>query len=79
MIIATLLAAAAAVVLWPRGVSLPHFLSTSPATPAGVSFEASISDLASVRRRLANTSTLTAESIAAIETITLALVAGSAE
>lgn len=79
MIIASLLAAAAAVVLWPRGVSLPHFLSTSPATPAGVSFEASISDLASVRRRLANTSTLTAESIAAIETITLALVAGSAE
>ena len=79
MIIATLLAAAAAVVLWPRGVSLPHFLSTSPATPAGVSFEASISDHASVRRRLANTSTLTAESIAAIETITLALVAGSAE
>ena len=77
MIIASLLAAAAAVVLWPRGVSLPHFLSTSPATPAGVSFEASISDLASVRRRLANTSTLTAESVSAIETITLALVSGS--
>ena len=79
MIIATLLAAAAAVVLWPRGVSLPHILSTSPAAPAGVSFEASISDLASVRRRLANTKTLTAESVSAIETITLALVAGSAE
>ena len=79
MIIATLLAAAAAVVLWPRGVSLPHFLSTSPASPAGVSFETAISDLASVRRRLANTDTLTPESIAAIETITIALVAGSAE
>lgn len=79
MIIASLLAAAAAVVLWPRGVSLPHFLSTSPATPAGISFELAISDLASVRRRLANTKTLTPESIAAIETITLALVAGSAE
>ena len=79
MIIATLLAAAAAVVLWPRGVSLPHFLSTSPASPAGISFQAAISDLASVRRRLADTDTLTAESVSAIETITLALVAGSAE
>ncbi len=79
MIIATLLAAAAAVVLWPRGVSLPHILSHSPAAPTGISFETSISDLASVRRRLANTKTLTAESVAAIETITLALVTGSAE
>ena len=79
MIIATLLAAAAAVVLWPRGVSLPHFLSHSPAIPAGISFQAAISDLASVRRRLADTDTLTAESVSAIETITLALVAGSAE
>lgn len=79
MIIASLLAAAAAVVLWPRGVSLPHFLSHSPASPEAISFQAAISDLASVRCRLANTDTLTPESIAAIETITLALVAGSAE
>ena len=77
MIIASLLAAAAAVVLWPRGVSLPHFFATSPAAPAGISFETAISDLASVRRRLANTKTLTAESVSAIETITLALVSGS--
>lgn len=79
MIIASLLAAAAAVVFWPRGVSLPHILSAPPAAPAGISFELAISDLTSVRRRLANTKTLTPESIAAIETITLALVAGSAE
>ena len=77
MIIATLLAAAAAVVLWPRGASLSHILSPSPAAPAGISFETAISDLASVRRRLANTKTLTAESVSAIETITLALVSGS--
>lgn len=47
------------------------------ASPAGVSYQAAISDLASVRKRLSATQQLDDKSKAAIDTLTLALVAGS--
>lgn len=65
--------------LWPRGSDgkavspLP-----APAAPAaGPGYQAAVADLAAVRSRLVRTSTFTDEEKKAIDTLTLALVAGS--
>lgn len=48
-----------------------------PAVDAGPSFQSAVSDLACVRRRLSATALLGEEQKKAIDTLTLALVAGS--
>lgn len=78
-----LAAAAAAVAAWPKIQSLALAWLKKPApgpTPkplSSVGYEAAIHDLASVRSRLAATSLLADDQKKAIDTLTLALVAGS--
>lgn len=55
------------------GVSV---LASKPA-PQAIGYQAAIVDLANVRKRLADTQTLDEKARAAIDTLTLALVAGS--
>lgn len=73
-----LVAAAGVVAAWPHLSKLARgFLPAGgPAAPA-VSYEAAIKDLALVRSRLAGTGLLTDDAKKAIDTLTLALVAGS--
>jgi hypothetical protein len=54
-------------------------LLTTPSAPrpAGIGYQKAIADLANVRRRLADTKQLDDKVKAAIDTLTLALVAGS--
>lgn len=52
-------------------------LTAKPVAPRGIGYQAAIADLANVRKRLADTSTLDEKAKAAIDTLTLALVAGS--
>jgi hypothetical protein len=52
-------------------------LAAKPAEPAGVTFHRSMLDLANVRKRLVATAALDEKAKAAIDTLTLALVAGS--
>ncbi|NBW22294.1 MAG: hypothetical protein EBR82_81515 [Caulobacteraceae bacterium] len=68
-----LLIAAAAVVFWPN-LALPRL-----APPAGETYQSAIADLANVRRRLVRTQRLDEPVKKAIDTLTLALVAGSDE
>jgi hypothetical protein len=86
MITAVLIAAAALVVLSPlprAGVTMfprasaPPPPPPPPGPPAAVGFQSAIADLATVRRRLAETDHLTDAERAAIDALTLALVAGS--
>ena len=68
-----LLIAAAAIIFWPN-LSLPRL-----APPAGETYQSAIADLANVRRRLVRTQRLDEPVKKAIDTLTLALVAGSDE
>lgn len=52
-------------------------LAVKPAAPRGVGYQAAIADLANVRKRLVETKTLDDAARKAIDTLTLALVAGS--
>lgn len=52
-------------------------LTAKPVAPRGIGYQTAIADLANVRKRLADTSTLDEKAKAAIDTLTLALVAGS--
>ena len=52
-------------------------LTAKPVAARGIGYQAAIADLANVRKRLADTSTLDEKAKAAIDTLTLALVAGS--
>lgn len=75
-----LLAAAAALFLWPRKDVARH--DPSPFQMAGQksphpSYQASLAALAAVRLRLLQTEQLDADRKAAIDALTLALVAGS--
>lgn len=76
-------AAAVAVALWPQAKALSAGVAAwlerkAPATHrAGVGFQAAVDHLANVRLRLLQTSALEEEQKKAIETLTLALVAGS--
>jgi hypothetical protein len=73
-----LLAAAAAVLLWPS--KLPEqvpFLSQTQPTERGHSYIEAVGALQLVRQRLIDTQQLSDEQQAAINSLTLALVAGS--
>lgn len=77
-----LLAAALAVFLWPTKPPSPAYLNAStPATPAPPpgppTYHAAIHALVTVRARLSATEHLTDATKAAVDTLTLALVAGS--
>lgn len=67
------------IVLWPRITAwAKSFLAARPAAgPTGPTFEQAVHDLAGVRLRLTQTSLLADEQKKAIDTLTLALVAGS--
>jgi hypothetical protein len=52
-------------------------LTRSPARPTAISYQGSMADLANVRKRLLDTNQLDDKVKAAIDTLTLALVAGS--
>jgi hypothetical protein len=70
--------AAALIVSWPWLKNIAGFLPAVPRpAKAGVSYEESIHNLAVVRSRLVVTSHLAEEQKKAIDTLTLALVAGS--
>lgn len=74
-----LLAAAAALFLWPRSNAAKDpspFQMAGPKSSAP-SYQASLSALAAVRLRLLQTEQLDADRKAAIDSLTLALVAGS--
>jgi hypothetical protein len=80
MIVACLLAVAAVVVLFPSIVGRVVEATVKPAAPPakpGVGYQAAIADLASVRRRLVETKMLDDKCRAAVDTLTLGLVAGS--
>lgn len=74
-----LLAAAAALLLWPRSADRPKdpspFASSGPT--ARPTYQASLAALAAVRLRLLQTEHLDDERKAAIDALTLALVKGS--
>lgn len=77
-----LLAAAAAVLFWPKPKPTPSIFTPSPAeiTPPvqrGPTYQEAIGNLANVRKRLVDTDTLGEGEKEAIDTLTLALVAGS--
>lgn len=80
---AIVIVAAAAIALWPHVESLvklamKYVRGVAPGSPAAtVGFEAAIRDLAGVRSRLNETGYLTDAEKKAIDTLTLALVAGS--
>lgn len=83
MITLLAIAAAAAILLWPNakkaGVSLPNLELSDPVVVPNTlpSYQSAISSLADVRSRLAKTEQLGEAELKAINTITLALVAGS--
>ena len=81
MITAVLILAAVAVVLWPKAPpARKPFVDPSPLQPPRPphpSYHTAIAALAQVRQRVAVTDTLGEAETKAIETITLALVAGS--
>ena len=81
MIYLALVGAAAALLvapaLWKAGP--PAFGQAQPTPPPGPSYQSAIADLANVRRRLVQTQRLDDKVKAAIDTLTLALVAGSDE
>lgn len=52
-------------------------LSHASSKPVGITYQASMADLANVRKRLLDTKQLDDKSKGAIDTLTLALVAGS--
>lgn len=68
--------------LWPRGdgaksvVTISTPTASTPAA-AGPNYQAAVANLSAVRSRLVKTSSLTDEAKSAIDTLTLALVAGS--
>lgn len=62
--------------LWPKNGETKT-LTVSPAVPAAPSYQSAVANLSSVRSRLVQTSNLTDEAKTAIDTLTLALVAGS--
>lgn len=78
-------AIAAAVAFWPnvadlakKGLAVLRGRPAGPSVvPGGVSFEAAVHDLASVRSRLVATGHLGDEQKSAIDALTLALVSGS--
>lgn len=80
MILATILAAAALFTACPwiieRMLSF-RGLPAQASKPAGPTYQGAIADLAVVRLRLLETQQLTEPARAAIDTLTLALVAGS--
>lgn len=79
--ISSLLVGAALLLLFsPWALKAGANLLTTPAMPkpaAGVGYQKAMADLASVRKRLADTKTLDDATKKAIDTLTLALVAGS--
>jgi hypothetical protein len=83
MITAVLILAAVAVVLWPKAPPAPQPFEPvdpsplQPPRPPHPSYHTAIAALAQVRQRVAVTDTLGEAETKAIETITLALVAGS--
>lgn len=77
-----LLAAAAAVLFWPKPKPSPSIFTPSPAEiapapPRGPTYQEAIGNLANVRKRLVDTDTLGDAEKEAMDTLTLALVAGS--
>jgi hypothetical protein len=73
-----LLAAAAALIFWPAGPGPRRpALPLEPAAPARPTYAHAIHALATVRRRLADTDQLGDAERKAIDSVTLALVAGS--
>jgi len=74
-----MICAAVAVAFWPKSRPLSFVVQPSlPAKPpAGPTYAAAIDDLANVRKRLIQTEALADAQKAAIDTLTLALVAGS--
>jgi hypothetical protein len=78
MTIAGLLAAAAAILFWPKGKPLPSPLFVpTPAKAAGPSFLEATASLADVRKRLVATDLLSDAEKKAIDVLQLALTAGS--
>ena len=83
MTIAGLMAAAAAVLFWPKAKApapslfTPSPAEVSPPAPRGPTYQEAIANLANVRKRLVATAALDEKAKAAIDTLTLALVAGS--
>jgi hypothetical protein len=78
MIAFFLVGAALLLLFSPWAVKLgAQVLTAKPAAPRGIGYQAAIADLANVRKRLADTNTLDDKARAAIDTLTLALVAGS--
>lgn len=76
MIYLVILAAAALIMFWPDIQAA--FSKESPAKPlASISYKSAIDSLANVRNRLIKSDCLDDKSKAAIDTITLSLVAGS--
>ena len=77
-----LLAAAGAVLFWPKPKPSPSIFTPSPAEiappqPRVPTYQEAIGNLANVRKRLVDTDTLGDGEKEAIDTLTLALVAGS--
>lgn len=64
--------------MWTSFLAWQHAPSDAPALkPIGPNYQTAMGDLASVRLRLVRTGTLTKDAAVAIETLTLALMAGS--
>lgn len=74
-----LVAAAAAVLLWPKtnAAKTPNPFDQPAAAKAHPSYQTSLASLATVRLRLLQTEQLTSETKSAIDCLTLSLVAGS--
>lgn len=80
MISSILVGAALLLLFSPFALKTGANLLTTPSLPkqsAGVGYQKAMADLASVRKRLADTKTLDDATKKAIDTLTLALVAGS--
>lgn len=83
MIPALLVLAAVAIVLWPttraptRPLAPSDLAAPTPPRPPHPSYQSAIGSLAQVRHRLAQTEQLSEDAVAAINILTLALVAGS--
>jgi hypothetical protein len=80
MLTVALIASAVAVMLWPKpsAVTLPDSaLASDPHVPAKVSYQVAMAQLATVRLRLLQTEQLGDAEKQSIDTLTLALVAGS--
>jgi hypothetical protein len=78
-VILLLAAAAAALVLWPKSNAAknPSPFEMPPGERARPTYQASLSALATVRLRLLQTESLDEKAKAAIDSLTLGLVAGS--